>query len=264
MHCYRYRWLYTIAINAFLAMLVFMQDTGPALARLTTLHAEKIALQHTLLLHQQSFKRTQSMKVKRTTFNESKFDTLRYVLALINLYGLNVQSVNWAAAKDAKQINNKIIKIIMQGSFQQFAALVFMLNTTSNALFVGNFYLKAENNVKLFMLEIDAPEHVFRDLTLLPVSKVLYSNDVLCTQHSFANNLNDVNQTKSMLLYTFKMVGFLQQGKQAQALLQLPTHEVIPVSIGFVLGQEQGKVMAIRENQIHFLLPNHKWWILKM
>ncbi|MBV9575787.1 MAG: pilus assembly protein PilP [Gammaproteobacteria bacterium] len=266
MHYYRYRWIYAISCSVFLSILFFINDIQPKLARITKLQVEKKAVLHALLMHKQLAKHSQITAANKITpVNESEFDTLHYLLTLIHLHGLSVQSVIWLSAHDALPADAKIIKVIMQGGFQQFVALMMALNTSQAFLFVRDFSLKLEKETELFTIEIIAPKHLTHEFTFPMTSPLPYLNDVLCLQPAFVSNeLDDMKQAQSMRLATFKMVGFLERSHEKEALVLLPTQNVVPVKIGFVLGQEKATVIDIRADQITFALPNNKSWLLKM
>lgn len=264
MTLYQYRWLYAVALSAAIILTGMYFTVIPAISQIIEFSSIENKLLEQLTVIKRAAEKipgtSYAMSINNFQQQHDQMELLADLLNLVHLHGLMVQTANFLPARKFYQQEVVIIKLVIQGDFQQFYAFVSTLVKQNNMNIILDFsYKPSMNNQLLFTMEIGV-SNMTRQHSL---SNLAFHNPHL--SNPFCSLLNNSEMAYDRLidwqnipLGQLKMLGFFQQGQRIQALLGLPNNTIFAIKPGMIIGKEHALVAAIYPNQLLLRLPAGK------
>lgn len=238
---YRYRWLYALGIFFISFCFSFYYVIHPEWTELRSLKSKTKKLKQEVFLmpskHDKIFEKFRFLPTKK--------DFLLILTALEFTTGVKIISLKDKPHLPLTPLEAKMLSLTIQGNHQQVFLFLDQLLEHPFVLLDFNYHF----NLKQVLLNIDLL--ILKNNNLFNKTSSM-SKMIGQPHHSFCR------QTTSQLLWPplrqIKMIGYMKQGQRAQAILFLPTHQLVHVDVGTFIGQERGKVFKILPRQIDVFL----------
>lgn len=249
---YAYRWYYLLASILLPALAAYYCLLGPDLARINKLNAAVRDLSAVMM-----------PAVKPPPDNALNFirnpPVMSALASLLRLSGLELVSAQlapWPAS------GGNLIHLAAQGSFQQAAAFLEMLERQGFPVKIRHFSCECVNPDKLtFAMDLLADKALlFRVLDKVPDTSTLLNP--FCAAGIFTLSSSQAASLRSVSLYLLKMRGYLRRGSQTRAFIQLPDETTVLAGSGDRIGREGGQIGTIMHDQVKVVLPGKREFII--
>lgn len=226
---YKLRWLWMGIIFVAIMYFAYLYDVHD-------LSQQYLALSIGVKETQQNIENLRTPEIKNISDDaqEQRQEVLlSEVVLMLHAQGLQLLSVNFP--------QEHVLRLLMQGNYQQFATFVVGLNRNATTLLLTDFSLKMLTRHQL-LISIDLLQLKYE----LPAASDSYliNADPFCELSAPAKINPDVSFEQ------MQMIGVMQQAGSMRAFIALPTKRVIAVQVGTVFGKEHGRVSAIKRDRV--------------
>lgn len=264
---YRYRWLYAVILTTILQLIGFFYGLNPAWLQIAGLKRQMQNNRQMLLsLLQDEKNQAQIKTVKKrliVSSAQSQSELIFDLISLANIKGLNLGSLQLLLSKDQSIL---LLHLILLGSYSRFLDFARRIEETRYPVTILDFdYKPAQNNqneftmdiaiLKAFKIKIERRAH-----TQINLPKTY---NPFCASEGGLQQMDHIH-VQTVPLLQLKMVGYVEQDHHVFALLALPNHRIKEVSLGEVIGREQGVVIQISQNKIDVRMPDGHLCNIKM
>ncbi|HEX4044976.1 MAG TPA: pilus assembly protein PilP [Gammaproteobacteria bacterium] len=154
-----------------------------------------------------------------------------------------------------------IVHVVMHGDFKQLTKLAELFFQQGTFLILDFSYQASQPTQFIFEADLLLGRPIVQPVpaALLPEMSQLPTKiqDPFCFGEQTFKRPSAVYLLTTIPLAQIKMLGFLQQGKQQQALLLLPNQQLVAVDQHAVLGKERGIIRSITQTQLVVELPDN-------
>lgn len=260
---YAYRWWYVSGMVLIIALGGYLFAVKPGLARIARLNKIENRLGTDLLYAKQLSASLQGRaQPKKISLPRTQTEWLSDLFTQVYLSGLIVQSLSVLPREPGDAQGGIVVKLKAQGHFPRLMAFVTALGRLDYPAAVMDFsYGIVEQDQFLFTARIlmlgARPLHTTPDpfrQGSLPIK-----TPFCAAAKTLVSRAQDEKITTHTLpVRMLKMVGYFEQSERRQAILSLPGHAVVAVSLGEVLGKEGGRVTEIKPDQVLITLPDQQ------
>lgn len=262
---YKYRWWYVLSLISGLFIGAYFYVLHPIASSLKQLREMEKNLVETLSSTKTAFKQSRSPSLStETAIASASLDVISALFRLIHQHGLEMVSTYQIAQETDAELT---LNISLRGHFTQLNDFLFALHRYIYPMRITTFSYEMDKEATLLLkatiVILKTPEHFSR---IMPKRQQVVMQFPFCTSPGFLSAT--INEgSKKRLAYSvalLKTAGFLRQGTRHEALLRLPTQEVVAVEVGMLVGEESALIEKIDGNQVSVRLPDGKQMILKM
>lgn len=255
---YQHRWILSLLLFSIISSFSYFYILSPRWIALTHLQADEKKLTNELLML--NLLKAQQPHLTQNNGNryQSPMQMLSELVALIHRYHLSMQSI--VQMHTALCHKCMLTHVILQGNVDQLINFLLELRQ-ENGMLIEEFSSKVINLNQIT---------VIADIIQLN-SKIAKKNNgknvnIKEFQHLFCLGKDRFFDQPMLLkmvpLAALKFMGFMQWNNHRQAILQLPNRTIESVAINAIVGKEHARLTKIDTQQIVFVLPNHKTWII--
>lgn len=267
---YKYRWYYALLLCIFISSFSYVYDFKPKVDQFFELQEQekKMALRATIM---QRTSLSRSAKKNCSTKGTCSFEDdarvlkipetstafFSYLFLLATNDGLKVQSLVFHK-------NAKTLDLYLRAS-ANFRALLRFNHSLQNIypIHVMNFAYQLQQGQILIEMEFNRTEGLIAWQQIKDdfVPHVKPSNNPFCTEDFFMTHSNALSTTP---IDQMKMIGFMQQGTRAQALILLPNQQIVSLKKEMFIGVEHAQIKTIDATKIVLQLIDKKQKQIRM
>ncbi|MBA3662516.1 MAG: pilus assembly protein PilP [Gammaproteobacteria bacterium] len=261
---YRLRWLYGLMVGFGLGAIAWIIDVDSLYHQYKSI----IATRDTSVPSMDVTSSLPILPAKETNLSKALLNEANFSLQVTETireiatqHAVDIIQLNFLEDKVSQEVSKLHLKI--RGPFNKVTGFIETMVQNALPIAITNFkygrLVTGDYQMQMDLWAVKAQWCEKLNINLKEKTRSLF-----CSNPSQLQNFNAVYTTINYPFKQLQLVGLLQQGSQAVALIRLPTLQIIHVKVGALLGVEKNKVVAIDSHAVHLITQQSQQLVMHL